>query len=87
MVRVWSLLGWQEVRQHYRRSILGPFWLTISTGAMIAGVGPLYGRLLNQDVSAYFPYLAISLVLWLLLASLTRTLVRSLSPRRVTLEI
>ncbi|MET0168057.1 MAG: ABC transporter permease [Vicinamibacterales bacterium] len=71
MVRVWSLLGWQEVRQNYRRSILGPFWLTISTGAMIAGVGLLYGRLLNQDLSAYFPYLAISLVLWMLLASLT----------------
>jgi ABC-type polysaccharide/polyol phosphate export permease len=72
MVRVWSLLGWQEVRQRYRRSILGPFWLTISTGAMIAAMGPLYGRLLNQDVTSYFPYLAISLVLWQLLANLTQ---------------
>src|SRR5262245_16656866 len=72
MVRVWSLLGWQEVRQRYRRSILGPFWLTISTGAMIAAMGPLYGRLLNQDVTSYFPYLAISLVLWQLLAGLTQ---------------
>ncbi len=61
MVRVWSLLGWQEVRQRYRRSILGPFWLTLSTGAMVAAMGPLYGRLLNQDVASYFPYLAISL--------------------------
>ena len=68
--RVWSLLGWQEVRQRYRRSLLGPFWLTLSTGAMVAAVGPLYGRLLNQDVSTYFPYLAISLVLWNFLASL-----------------
>ncbi|MBL8528904.1 MAG: ABC transporter permease [Burkholderiales bacterium] len=71
MARVWSLLAWQEVRQRYRRSILGPFWLTISMGAMVAAVGPLYGRLLNQDVSTYFPYLAISLVLWNFLASLT----------------
>jgi ABC-type polysaccharide/polyol phosphate export permease len=69
--RVWSLLAWQEVRQRYRRSILGPFWLTISTGVMIAAMGPLYGRLLGQDVASYFPYLAISLVLWQLLASLT----------------
>jgi ABC-type polysaccharide/polyol phosphate export permease len=69
--RVWSLLGWQEVRQRYRRSMLGPFWLTISTGVMIAAMGPLYGRLLGQDVASYFPYLAISLVLWQLLASLT----------------
>jgi ABC-type polysaccharide/polyol phosphate export permease len=69
--RVWSLLGWQEVRQRYRRSMLGPFWLTISTGVMIAAMGPLYGRLLGQDVASYFPYLAVSLVLWQLLASLT----------------
>ena len=58
-VRIWSTLGWQEVRQRYRRSTLGPFWLTLSTGAMIAGMGPLYGRLLNQDASDYFPYLAV----------------------------
>ena len=70
-VRIWSTLGWQEVRQRYRRSTLGPFWLTLSTGAMIAGMGPLYGRLLNQDASDYFPYLAVSLVVWQFLAALT----------------
>ena len=69
--RVWSILGWQEVRQRYRRSILGPFWLTLSTGVMIIAMGPLYGRLLGQDVSSYLPYLAVSLVLWQLLANLT----------------
>ena len=69
-IHVWPMLGWQEIRQRYRRSVLGPFWLTISTGAMIAGMGPLYGRLFGQDISAYFPYLAVSFIVWLLMANL-----------------
>ena len=69
-IHVWLMLGWQEIRQRYRRSVIGPFWLTISTGAMIAGMGPLYGRLFGQDISAYFPYLAISFIVWLLIANL-----------------
>jgi len=68
---VWMTLAWQEVRQRYRRSLLGPFWLTISTGAMLLAMGPLYGRLLGQQIGAYFPYLAIGFVVWQLLAGLT----------------
>lgn len=68
---LWSTLGWQEVRQRYRRSWLGPFWITISTGAMIAGMGPLYSRLLGQQASWYVPYIAVGLVMWNFLSSLT----------------
>jgi len=64
------MLGWQEIRQRYRRSTLGPLWLTLSTGVLIAGMGPLYGKLLNQDISTYFPFLAIGLIVWQLLAGL-----------------
>jgi ABC-type polysaccharide/polyol phosphate export permease len=66
---IWSMLGWQEIKHRYRRSMLGPFWLTISTGALIGGMGPLYGRLFGQDIAAYFPYLAIGFVLWQLMSS------------------
>jgi lipopolysaccharide transport system permease protein len=68
--RIWGMLGWQEIRQRYRRSILGPFWLTISTAAMVLAMGPLYGKLLNQPLSGYFAYLAISLIAWLFLSSI-----------------
>ena len=69
-LHVWPMLGWQEIKQRYRRSTLGPFWLTISTGVMIAGMGPLYSKLLGQEMSAYFSYLAIGFVVWLLMAGL-----------------
>jgi len=69
-IYVWPMLGWLEIKQRYRRSVLGPFWLTISTGALVAGMAPLYGRLLNLDISTYFSYLAISIVVWLFIAGI-----------------
>lgn len=69
-IYIWPMLGWQEIKQRYRRSVLGPFWLTISTAALIGGMGPLYGRLLNQPIGQYFSYLAIGFVLWTLIATL-----------------
>lgn len=69
-VHIWGMLGWQEIRLRYRRSTLGPLWLTLGTGVMIAAMGPLYGKLLNQDMSAYLPLLAIGLIVWNLLAAL-----------------
>ena len=54
----------------YRRSVLGPLWLTISTAVLIGAMGPLYGRLFGQDLSAYYPHLAVSFVVWLLLSNL-----------------
>lgn len=69
-IYIWPMLGWQEIKQRYRRSALGPFWLTISTGVMIAGMGPLYGRLLGQDVAAYLPYLGVGMIAWFFIANL-----------------
>ncbi|MGV3628346.1 MAG: ABC transporter permease [Betaproteobacteria bacterium] len=69
-IHIWPILGWQEIRQRYRRSVIGPFWLTISTGAMIGGMGPLYSRLFGQDLGTYFPYLTISFIVWLLMSNL-----------------
>jgi ABC-type polysaccharide/polyol phosphate export permease len=67
---IWGMLGWLEIRQRYRRSTLGPFWLTISTGVLIFGMGPLYGYLFKQNLSSYFPFLAVSIVLWAFISGL-----------------
>ncbi|MEQ0777178.1 ABC transporter permease [Paraburkholderia tropica] len=62
--RLWTLLGWLEVRQRYARSRVGPFWLTISMGVMIASIGIVYGTLFGMHMSDYLPFLASSLVMW-----------------------
>jgi lipopolysaccharide transport system permease protein len=61
---VWGLLGWQDIRQRYRRSVIGPFWLTLSTAIMVGTIGFLYARLLGQPVDRYLPHLAVGLIVW-----------------------
>lgn len=68
--RLWTLLGWLEIRQRYARSRVGPFWLTISMGVIIGTIGIVYGTLFGQKMSDYLPYLAASLVLWGLFSSI-----------------
>jgi lipopolysaccharide transport system permease protein len=62
--RLWTLLGWLEVRQRYARSRVGPFWLTISMGVMIGSIGVVYGTLFGMSMRDYLPFLSISLVMW-----------------------
>jgi ABC-type polysaccharide/polyol phosphate export permease len=69
-IHVWPKLAWLEIKQRYRRSVLGPFWLTISTGALIGGMGPLYGHLFSLNMSTYFPFLAVGFVVWQFLAGI-----------------
>ncbi|WP_133650908.1 ABC transporter permease [Paraburkholderia flava] len=66
--RLWTLLGWLEIRQRYARSRVGPFWLTISMGVMIASIGVVYGTLFGQKMSDYLPFLSTSLVMWTMFA-------------------
>lgn len=68
--RLWSLLGWLEIRQRYARSKLGPFWLTISMGVIVGSIGVVYGTLFNQDIAVYLPMMGIGLVFWNLLISI-----------------
>jgi len=64
MYGIWWGLAWQEIKQRYSRSVIGPFWITLSTGVMVAAMGPLYGILLGQNVAGYIQHLAVSLIIW-----------------------
>ncbi|MDR5831979.1 ABC transporter permease [Caballeronia sp. LP006] len=67
---VWSALAWQDIRQRYRRSVLGPFWITLTMIITIAGMGPLYGSLLKISMEEFVPYLALGIITWGLISSL-----------------
>jgi ABC-type polysaccharide/polyol phosphate export permease len=67
---IWGRLGWQDIRQRYRRSLLGPFCITISAAAMIGGIGLMYSRLLHQETDEYIPFLAVGLLAWFFIAAL-----------------
>jgi ABC-type polysaccharide/polyol phosphate export permease len=67
---LWLVLGWLEIKQKYRRSKIGPFWITLSLGVMVVALGVIYSRLLGADPREYVPSLAAGLITWQLIAGL-----------------
>lgn len=67
---LWATLGLHDVRQRYRRSTLGPFWITISMGVMVFALGLLYGQIFGQDLHEYLPFLAAGFVIWGLVSAM-----------------
>ena len=57
----WSL-AWHDVSSRYRGSILGPFWITLSMGLMVLGIGFLYANLFNIPLDVFLPYVALGIV-------------------------
>ncbi len=67
--RIWFLLAYQDIRLRYRRSILGPFWLTLSMAITVYSMGFLYGHLFHIELENYFPYLVAGMLTWSLIST------------------
>ncbi|MGC0366973.1 ABC-2 type transport system permease protein [Rhodococcus sp. 27YEA15] len=61
---LWLSLGWQDIKQRYRRSVIGPFWITIATGVQAAAMGLLYSALLDIPLKEFLPYVTVGLIVW-----------------------
>lgn len=62
--QVWYMLGNQDIKLKYRRSSLGPLWITLSMAVTIYSMGFLYGHLFRANALHYYPYLAASMLGW-----------------------
>jgi ABC-2 type transport system permease protein/lipopolysaccharide transport system permease protein len=68
--RLWSSLALRDIKLRYKGSVLGPFWVTLSYAAMIAGIGFIYAELFRRDPATYLPYLMCGLVIWFFVAGM-----------------
>src|SRR5215470_14628323 len=66
--RLSHLMGLGEIRRRYARSRIGQFWLTISTGIMIATLGLVWSTLWKMPIADLMPFIAISLIVWTLVS-------------------
>jgi ABC-type polysaccharide/polyol phosphate export permease len=67
--RIWFTLAYQDVKLRYRRSVLGPFWITISMAITTYSMGYLYGHLFHTDLQIYFPFLVSGMLSWGLISA------------------
>ncbi|MCT1464002.1 ABC transporter permease [Corynebacterium sanguinis] len=61
---LWLQLGWQDIKQRYRRSTLGPLWITIATGVMALALGLLYSMLFQISVREFLPHVTVGFIIW-----------------------
>lgn len=60
----WTYMAWQEIVIRYRRSVLGPFWITASTAIYVISISTVFSTLFNQDIKHYLLYMAIGTMVW-----------------------
>jgi lipopolysaccharide transport system permease protein len=60
----WLYMGVQDIKLRYRRSMIGPWWVTISTGIMVMMLGFLWSHIFGTDLGNYLPFFAVGFVLW-----------------------
>lgn len=62
--RLWTMLAGSDLRQRYRRSVLGPFWMTISIAVFTAVLGAVYSTIFATEIAVHVPYVAAGLIAW-----------------------
>jgi ABC-2 type transport system permease protein len=61
---LWGHLGWQDIRQRYRRSVLGPVWISISMAVTAVALGVLYAGLFGIPLERLMPHILVGFIVW-----------------------
>lgn len=64
LYNIWLHLGLLEVKQRYRRSVLGPWWISISMLIFIVVMGVIFSRLFAQSLPQYITFFTSGFLLW-----------------------
>jgi ABC-type polysaccharide/polyol phosphate export permease len=67
----WSYLSVENVKNRYRRTVLGPWWLTIQMGVFVLGISIIFGSLQGAKLREFLPYVAVGYIVFSLLVGLT----------------
>ncbi len=66
--QAWLLLAWDDVKNRYRRTTLGPLWLTLSHGIMMCGIAFAFSMLFGRPLKDFLLYLSAGLTVWVFIA-------------------
>ena len=65
----WRALALADIRSKYRRTALGPWWLTASNGLMAVGIGVVFGGFFGSDQRTYIPFFITGMTVWNFISS------------------
>lgn len=56
--------AWVDIRSRFDRTVLGPFWVVVTTLLWVFTVGLVMAQLFKQDLTKQLPYLAFGVFAW-----------------------
>lgn len=62
-------LAYLDVKNRYRRTLLGPFWAVLSALLFIISLGIVYSLLWQSEVGDFLPYFSAGYITWLMMTS------------------
>lgn len=66
---IWFILSFYDIKTRYRRTVIGPFWLTLGTAITILGMGLVWSSIFGMSLKEFLPYIAAGMVVWIFIAS------------------
>ena len=63
-VRFWLFLALEDIRRQYRRTIVGPLWITVSNAVLIGAFAVIWAQLFGQPLRRYLEYVALGHILY-----------------------
>jgi ABC-type polysaccharide/polyol phosphate export permease len=69
MADLWGRMGWADIRRRYRRTLIGPFWSSLSLAILVVSMGIVWANLWKIDPKTYLPYLSSGMIVWVLFSS------------------
>ena len=67
--RIWSYLAVIDVSIRYRRTFLGPIWVSLSTTFFILFIGLVYSNLFKAPAGDFVPFVAVGYILWIFIST------------------
>jgi lipopolysaccharide transport system permease protein len=69
-ITVGLMLGWQDIKKSYRRSVFGQLWITIGMAVTIAAIGLVFGTIFGSPMETFLPYLASGVISWAIITGI-----------------
>ena len=60
----WLIMALLDIKIRYRRSVIGPFWITLSVAIFVSALAVVYSSLFKVELKEYMPFITIGMIIW-----------------------
>ena len=66
----WTAIAKNDISSKYKRTVIGPFWITLGTGIFLTGMSLVWSKLFSMPMSDYFPYITAGYITWIFISTI-----------------